>query len=226
AQHCVVDARTIIMNLLDGRPAQRAAVASRVHRPDRLVIRVEDPVVSIVDRHVIRQSRPEDESLEKPRRVPQMPLRRARLLARLHDLILDGEPFREAGGLLAYGAVPLREKVFGSGFGGYWLAAHVRGLETLAIPTFVQSLCQRDANWSGTLSATLRRGAMPASKGANAMKRAIVLFSLLISAAGVTTLSAMLSACNTVEGVGRDIDRAGDAIQDEADDTRDRRRRN
>jgi predicted small secreted protein len=67
---------------------------------------------------------------------------------------------------------------------------------------------------------------MPASKGANAMKRAIVLFSLLISAAGVTTLSAMLSACNTVEGVGRDIERAGDAIQDEADDTRDRRRRN
>jgi predicted small secreted protein len=58
------------------------------------------------------------------------------------------------------------------------------------------------------------------------MKRAIVLISLLLSAAGVTTLSAMLSACNTVEGVGRDLERAGDAIQDEADDVRDRRRRN
>jgi entericidin B len=34
----------------------------------------------------------------------------------------------------------------------------------------------------------------------------------------------LLSACNTVEGVGRDIERAGDAIQDEADDVRDRRR--
>jgi predicted small secreted protein len=33
-----------------------------------------------------------------------------------------------------------------------------------------------------------------------------------------------LSACNTVEGVGRDLERAGDAIQDEAEDTRDRRR--
>ena len=43
----------------------------------------------------------------------------------------------------------------------------------------------------------------------------------LVSAAGLT----MLSACNTVEGVGRDVERAGDAIQDQADETRDRRRR-
>ena len=43
----------------------------------------------------------------------------------------------------------------------------------------------------------------------------------LVSAAGLT----LLSGCNTVEGVGRDLERAGDAIQDEADDTRDRRRR-
>ena len=58
------------------------------------------------------------------------------------------------------------------------------------------------------------------------MKRAIMLVPLLVSAAGVTLLGGMLSACNTVEGVGRDVERAGDAIQDEADDTRDRRRRN
>ena len=57
------------------------------------------------------------------------------------------------------------------------------------------------------------------------MKRAIVLISLLLSVAGVTSLSAILSACNTVEGVGRDVERAGDAIQDQADDTR-RRHRN
>ena len=43
----------------------------------------------------------------------------------------------------------------------------------------------------------------------------------LASAAGAL----LLSACNTVEGVGRDVERAGDAIQDEADDTLDRRRR-
>ncbi len=53
------------------------------------------------------------------------------------------------------------------------------------------------------------------------MKYAAILFPL-VSAAGLT----LLSACNTVEGVGRDVERAGDAIQDQADDTRDRRRRN
>jgi predicted small secreted protein len=58
------------------------------------------------------------------------------------------------------------------------------------------------------------------------MKRAMLWVRLLVSAAGVTMLSGMLSACNTVEGVGRDVERAGDAIQDEADDTRDRRRGN
>jgi predicted small secreted protein len=51
------------------------------------------------------------------------------------------------------------------------------------------------------------------------MKHAGVWFSLI--AASALTL---LSGCNTVEGVGRDLERAGDAIQDEADDTRDRRR--
>ena len=53
-----------------------------------------------------------------------------------------------------------------------------------------------------------------------AMKYAGI-FIPLVSVAGLT----LLSGCNTVEGVGRDLERAGDAIQDEADDTRDRRRR-
>jgi predicted small secreted protein len=53
------------------------------------------------------------------------------------------------------------------------------------------------------------------------MKRLGILVSI-VSAAGLTMLCA---ACNTVEGVGRDLERAGDAIQDEAQDTRDRQRR-
>jgi predicted small secreted protein len=39
------------------------------------------------------------------------------------------------------------------------------------------------------------------------------------------TALTVLAGCNTVEGVGRDLERAGDAIQDEAEDTRDDRRR-
>jgi predicted small secreted protein len=52
------------------------------------------------------------------------------------------------------------------------------------------------------------------------IKRARVLVPLM-TAAGLM----MLCACNTVEGVGRDLEQAGDAIQDEADDAQDRRRR-
>jgi predicted small secreted protein len=37
--------------------------------------------------------------------------------------------------------------------------------------------------------------------------------------------AAVLGACNTVEGVGRDIENAGDAIEDKASETRRRRRR-
>jgi predicted small secreted protein len=51
------------------------------------------------------------------------------------------------------------------------------------------------------------------------MKRAGIWLSL-VSASAVM----LLSGCNTVEGVGRDIERAGDAIEDEAND-RNRRRR-
>jgi predicted small secreted protein len=55
------------------------------------------------------------------------------------------------------------------------------------------------------------------------MKKLLGVLLPLASAAGMTFF---LSACNTVEGVGRDLERAGDAIQDEADDRQDRRRRN
>lgn len=65
-----------------------------------------------------------------------------------------------------------------------------------------------------------RCGHEPAGVGVTTMKYVGILLPLL-SAAGLT----LLSGCNTIEGVGRDIERAGDAIQDEADDTRDRRQR-
>jgi predicted small secreted protein len=73
----------------------------------------------------------------------------------------------------------------------------------------------------GTLSATHWGRANPRKQGSTAMKRATALLVPLLSAAALT----MLSACNTVEGVGRDVERAGNAIQDEADDAQDRRRR-
>jgi predicted small secreted protein len=84
----------------------------------------------------------------------------------------------------------------------------------------VQSLCQCGCHGSGTLSATPGLRGLPANEGITVIKRASVLVPLM-TAAGLT----MLCACNTVEGVGRDLEQAGDAIQDEADDAQDRRRR-
>ena len=48
-EHSLVDTGTIIMNLRNGRPAQVAALGARVHGADRVVVRVEDPLIAIVD---------------------------------------------------------------------------------------------------------------------------------------------------------------------------------
>ena len=49
---------------------------------------------------------------------------------------------------------------------------------------------------------------------------------LLSFVSGILLSTAFLGGCNTVEGVGRDIEGLGDAIEDQADETRDERRRN
>jgi predicted small secreted protein len=46
---------------------------------------------------------------------------------------------------------------------------------------------------------------------------------LTLGVAGLWLLSA--GGCSTVEGFGRDVERLGDTIEDEAQDTRQRRRR-
>jgi predicted small secreted protein len=38
----------------------------------------------------------------------------------------------------------------------------------------------------------------------------------LVMAAGALAMVALLGACNTFEGLGRDTERAGEALQDEA----------
>ena len=70
------------------------------------------------------------------------------------------------------------------------------------------------------VSAVSPKAGDPREQGMTVMK-CTGIFIPLVSVAGLT----LLSGCNTVEGLGRDLERAGNAIQDEADDTRDRRRR-
>jgi predicted small secreted protein len=86
----------------------------------------------------------------------------------------------------------------------------------------MQSLCQSNRRRVFGTDSAPHLGAADDRRGVGVtnMKYLSILLPL-ISAAGLVSLS----GCNTVEGVGRDLERAGDAIQDEADDTRDRRRR-
>ena len=217
----VVDTGTVIMNLRNGRSAQVAALGARVHVADRVVVRVEDPLVTIVDGRVAGLPRAEDEALEEPGRVPQVPLRRARFDARLDDLVLDGERRRELERRVAHRAVPVGEEA-PERVPPYWVDEQASSLQPSSnsgVRSLVQSLCQGNGRAGMVSAASPRRGG-PRERGMTAMKYAGILFPL-VSAAGLT----LLSACNTVEGVGRDIERAGDAIQDEADDAQDRRRR-
>ena len=57
------------MNLRDRRAARRAALGARVHRPDGLVVRVEEPLEALVDGLVAGLPGAQDEPLEEPRRV-------------------------------------------------------------------------------------------------------------------------------------------------------------
>jgi predicted small secreted protein len=47
---------------------------------------------------------------------------------------------------------------------------------------------------------------------------------VLLAAAAAALFGGVLSGCNTVEGVGQDIENAGDAIGDEAREQQQRRR--
>ena len=88
-EHRLVDTGTIIMNLRECGSAQIAALGARVHVADRVVVRVEYPLVAIVDGRVTGLPRAENEALEEPGRMPQVPLRGAGFRARLDDLVLD-----------------------------------------------------------------------------------------------------------------------------------------
>ena len=53
------------------------------------------------------------------------------------------------------------------------------------------------------------------------MKSNLKPFWMTLCAAAVTASCVGLSACNTVEGVGRDVESAGDAVADTANDAKD-----
>ncbi len=95
-------------------PGDEAALGSRVPRAGRHVIGIEKEGEAFVESTVGGRVRLEQELLEEPGRVGAVPLGRARVRHRLHDLIFRREQRGAAFGLAAHRAKGLKPMSRGS----------------------------------------------------------------------------------------------------------------
>ena len=126
--HCLVHVRAILEHLAHGRardePAHRATVPlARLH-----VVRVEQIRVSRIRRHIFRRMRAEDERLEEPARMREMPLRRAHVGHAADDVILGIERLAQTLRLRAHRFESLgeRKRSGGVAFGARTMALDLR----------------------------------------------------------------------------------------------------
>ena len=89
--HGAVDMAAVGVDLAYRRPRQQPAFGTWVALADGLVIRVEEVVETRVEFAVAGVERFEQKGLEEPGSVGQMPLGRADVGHRLHDVVLDLE---------------------------------------------------------------------------------------------------------------------------------------
>ena len=86
-KHCLIDMAAIVADLLDRGPGDHASLCARMARPGGLVVRVEQEGVHRVEFDISRMELLEKERLEEPCHVGPVPLRRAGVGHRLHDLV-------------------------------------------------------------------------------------------------------------------------------------------
>ncbi len=82
-------------NLFERRPGEQAALRARVAWPNGVVIRVEEIAEGRIEHAVTRQMRREDELLEKPGGVRQMPFGRAGVGHGLHGAVGIAQPLHQ-----------------------------------------------------------------------------------------------------------------------------------
>ena len=97
-----VDVIPVGANLCHRRTRQQSPARARVRLADGVVVRVEEGLEPVVERPVTAQSRPQDEGLEEPARVRQVPLHRADVGHGLDDEVFDLEPLAEGFGQPAH----------------------------------------------------------------------------------------------------------------------------
>src|SRR5262245_45326822 len=89
---------------------QEATLAARLPRTDALVIGVEAIFEPLVEQAIAGQERREQEGLEEPRGMREVPFRGARIVVRLDDLVLVAQRCGEIEGELPRGGKPRRER--------------------------------------------------------------------------------------------------------------------
>ena len=101
-EHRRIDVGAILRDLVGARPGNEAALRPRMTRSRGNVIRIEQIGEALVEDPVIMCVRLQQELLEKPGRMRAVPLDRARVRHRLHDLVLGRQWRRAALGLTAH----------------------------------------------------------------------------------------------------------------------------
>src|SRR5690242_16951641 len=99
----IVDKVAIFENLARCRPRQHSAPGTRMPRAERLIVRIEEKVVALVERTIAGRVRQQDNALEEPCGMGEVPFRGAGVGHRLDRLILrrqrTGQPFGETAHL-------------------------------------------------------------------------------------------------------------------------------
>ncbi len=108
-QDGVVDVAPVGEHLGERRARQEAPLAARRRRAHGLVVGVEQEREARVERAVADHVRAEHEGLEEPARVGEVPLGRARVGHRLHELVLGRERLGEGQRAGTDGAVSVEE---------------------------------------------------------------------------------------------------------------------
>ena len=93
-----IDMRAIRQNALDRRSRENAAPGARLARPLAFVIGIEAVVEGFIEHPVAGQVLGENEGLEEPRDVREVPFGRARILRRLDGHVLGRQRVRQSLG--------------------------------------------------------------------------------------------------------------------------------
>src|SRR5713101_72570 len=108
-KHALIDVPAVGIRLLDGRSRDQPTFGSAVPFSQRVVVRVKKVRVLWMKRLVIRNCRKEQEGLEKPADVGEMPLGRADIWHGLNDVIFGNQWFAQVLSKVANALVPLYE---------------------------------------------------------------------------------------------------------------------